>query len=212
MIQESIPYEHEHGKEGAKSVNTEVLGHDQKEGSNDRTEKSVQEHEEILDAQEDEWIEKAEEVNQKRSLISALEAENKGKEIIPVETHPVSGEVEESINGNRLEVGISMELEMQMEEIGVEKKIGVRTRRGRRVKLLSKMDERNRQPLMEIQNLEVGNGQNTKRKFHIVDEEMADMAVADQTAKRNRTMDGEGSNNQIRREEETSPIWSLNQS
>ena len=65
---------------------------------------------------------------------------------------------------------------------------------------------------MEIQNLEVGNGQNTKRKFHIVDEEMADMAVADQTAKRNRTMDGEGSNNQIRREEETSPIWSLNQS
>ena len=52
---------------------------------------------------------------------------------------------------------------------------------------MNKKNARGRQPLTEIQNLEPRSGLNTKRKLHIIDEEMLDMESTKQIAKRNRT-------------------------
>nr|XP_027090415.1 uncharacterized protein LOC113711449 [Coffea arabica] len=197
------------GKEGKESMSKELVLQGQVERVKERAQTSGQEDEDIQEAQETDWSKKVEEVSKDEEQTPRPESSENGKEISEMEPSAV-GEMGNRIQINELDDGGSMKTAMQVDgEEPIQAKC-VGTRRGRKVKLLNKISVRDRTPLRELQNLEHGSELNTKRKLHIVDEEMVETADVDTTTKRNKVGNGKTFIGRDKRVEETSPVWSLN--
>ncbi|XP_027171873.1 uncharacterized protein LOC113771491 [Coffea eugenioides] len=183
----------------------------QKELPTEKTQNLGQENEEILDAQEVDWSTKMEEWKDEDKQPTGTEESELEIELIAVENPPAQGLMGNMKLENRMENGIIMSIDMQVDEDDPDQLKGSGVSRKRNVRLLNKKNERVRQPLIEIQNLEPRKGINTKRKLQIMDEEMLDMESTEQAAKRNKSEGKVECNVQFLKVKGTNPSWSLNQ-
>ena len=169
-----------------------------------------QEDVEILDAQEVKGVKEGEGGLQEVYQDTGSEVERRVNEFIIEGFSSVPGESEHMHKGTKVDEDVVMNIDMQEEEEAPEQVMEGGIKRERRVRLLNRKNGRGRQPLQEIQNLELRKGLSTKRKLNITDEEMPDLGSTEQMAKRNKLGEEGEDNGQMYRVEETSPSWSLN--